>query len=85
MDKIIKGLQKAVEKRPISPEQVRDIAEKVRQGILSEDKEVISSSEVGDMIMMHLKKLDYVAYVRFASVYREFKDPGDFEKLMKEG
>jgi len=85
LDKIIRGLQRAVEKRPISPEQVRDIAEKVRQSILSEGKEVIPSTEVGDMIMVHLKKLDYVAYVRFASVYREFKEPEDFEKLMKEG
>jgi transcriptional repressor NrdR len=85
VDKIIRGLQRAVEKRPISPEQVRDIAEKVRQSILSEGKEIIASTEVGDMIMTHLKKLDYVAYVRFASVYREFKEPGDFEKLMKEG
>jgi transcriptional repressor NrdR len=85
LDKIIRGLQKAAEKRPISPEQIRDIAEKVRQGILSEGKEVISSTEVGDLIMIHLKKLDYVAYVRFASVYREFKELEDFEKLMKEG
>lgn len=85
LDKIIRGLQKAAEKRPISPEQIRDIAEKVRQGILSEGKEVISSTEVGDLIMMHLKKLDYVTYVRFASVYREFKELEDFKKLMKEG
>ena len=85
LDKIIRGLQKAAEKRPISPEQIRDIAEKVRQGILSEGKEDISSTDVGDRIMAHLRKLDYVAYVRFASVYREFKEPEDFEKLMKEG
>ena len=85
LDKIIKGLQKAAEKRPISRDQIRDIAEKVRQDILSEGKEVISSTEVGDRIMMRLKELDYVAYVRFASVYREFKEPEDFEKLMKEG
>ena len=85
IDKIIKGLQKAAEKRPISRDQIRDIAEKVRQDILSEGKEVISSTEVGDRIMMRLKELDYVAYVRFASVYREFKEPEDFEKLMKEG
>ena len=85
LDKIIKGLLKAAEKRPISRDQIRDIAEKVRQEILSDGKEVISSTEVGDLIMMHLKELDYVAYVRFASVYREFKEPGDFEKLMKEG
>jgi transcriptional repressor NrdR len=85
LDKIVKGLQKAAEKRPISPDQIRDIAEKVRQDILSEGKEVISSTEVGDRIMVRLKELDYVAYVRFASVYREFKEPKDFEKLMKEG
>ena len=85
LDKIVRGLQKAAEKRPISPDQIRDIAEKVRQDILSEGKEVISSTEVGDRIMMRLKELDYVAYVRFASVYREFKEPKDFEKLMKEG
>ena len=85
LDKIIWGLQKAAETRPISPEQIRDIAKKVRQGILSEGKEVISSTEVGDLIMIQLKKLDYVAYVRFASVYREFKELEDFKKLMKEG
>lgn len=84
LDKIIKGLQKAAEKRPISHDQIRDIAEKVRQEILSKGNEVIFSTEVGDRIMMHLKELDYVAYVRFASVYREFKEPRDFEKLMKE-
>ena len=85
IDKIITGLQKASEKRPISLEQIKNIAESVRQDILSEGKEVISSTEIGDRIMMQLKEIDYIAYVRFASVYREFKDPKDFEKLMKEG
>lgn len=85
IDKIITGLQKASEKRPISLEQIKNIAEDVRQDILSEGKEIISSTEIGDRIMMKLKELDYIAYVRFASVYREFKDPKDFEKLMKEG
>lgn len=84
-DKIITGLQKASEKRPISLEQIKNIAETVRQDVLSEGKEVITSTEVGDMVMKHLKEIDYIAYVRFASVYREFKDPKDFEKLMKEG
>lgn len=85
IDKIVTGLQKATEKRPITLEQIKNIAETVRQDILSEGKEVISSTEIGDMVMAHLKDLDYIAYVRFASVYREFKDPKDFEKLMKEG
>ena len=85
IDKIITGLQKASEKRPISLEQIKNIAESVRQDILSEGKEILSSTEIGDRIMMQLKEIDYIAYVRFASVYREFKDPKDFEKLMKEG
>lgn len=85
IDKIITGLQKASEKRPISLEQIKNIAESVRQDILSEGKEIISSTEIGDRIMLQLKEIDYIAYVRFASVYREFKDPKDFEKLMKEG
>jgi transcriptional repressor NrdR len=85
IDKIITGLQKASEKRPITLEQIKNIAEEVRQDILSEGKEIVSSNEIGDRIMMRLKEIDYIAYVRFASVYREFKDPKDFEKLMKEG
>lgn len=85
VDKIVTGLQKATEKRPITLKQIKNIAETVRQDILSDGKEVISSTEIGDMVMSHLKELDYIAYVRFASVYREFKDPKDFEKLMKEG
>ena len=85
IDKIITGLQKASEKRPISLEQIKNIAESVRQEILSEGKEIISSTEIGDRIMKQLKEIDYIAYVRFASVYREFKDPKDFETLMREG
>jgi transcriptional repressor NrdR len=84
MDKIITGLQKASEKRPISLDQIKDIAEKVRQSILAEDREQVTSKEIGDMIMVHLRDLDYVAYVRFASVYRDFKELSDFKKLMNE-
>ena len=83
-DKIITGLQKSSEKRPVSLEQIKDIAEKVRQDILAEGKEEVSSKEIGDKIIVYLKELDYVAYVRFASVYRDFKEPGDFQRLMNE-
>jgi transcriptional repressor NrdR len=85
IDKIITGLQKASEKRPITLEQIKNIAENVRQEIMADGKEIVSSTEIGDRIMKHLKDIDYVAYVRFASVYREFKEPKDFEKFMKEG
>jgi transcriptional repressor NrdR len=83
-DKIIKGLQKACEKRPVSIEEMRNIAEHIRQEIMAEGKEQISSFEIGDKVMEHLKKIDYVCYVRFASVYKEFKDPSDFSKLVEE-
>jgi transcriptional repressor NrdR len=84
MDKIITGLQKACEKRPVTLEQIKDIAEKVRQEILEEGREEVTSNEIGDRIIEHLKDLDYVAYVRFASVYRDFKEPSDFRRLMNE-
>ena len=83
-DKIIKGLQKACEKRPVSIDQMRSIAEEIRQEIIAEGREHVSSSEIGDRVMDHLKEIDYVSYVRFASVYKEFKDPSDFSKFVKE-
>jgi transcriptional repressor NrdR len=83
-DKIIKGLQKACEKRPVSLEQIKDIAEQVRQRIIAEGRDEVTSREIGDMVISHLKDLDYVCYVRFASVYREFKEPGDFKEFMRE-
>jgi transcriptional repressor NrdR len=84
IDKVITGLQKACEKRPVSLEQIKDLAEKVRQDILAEGKEEVSSKEIGDKIIEYLKELDYIAYVRFASVYRDFKEPEDFQRLMNE-
>lgn len=83
-DKIITGLQKASEKRPITLEQIKDITEKVRQEIISEGKDEVTSKEIGDRVMAHLRNLDYVAYVRFASVYRDFKEASDFQRLMNE-
>ena len=82
LDKIITGLQKASEKRPVSLDQIKDIAEKVRQDILGQDKDEVTSKENGDLIMAHLKHIDYVAYIRFASVYRDFKEQSDFQNLM---
>ena len=84
LDKIITGLQKASEKRPISLEQIKNIAEKVRQDIIAEGKDEVSTQEIGDRIIVYLRELDYVAYVRFASVYRDFKEPSDFQRLMND-
>jgi transcriptional repressor NrdR len=84
LDKIIRGLQKACEKRPVSLEQIRDLAEQVRQDLMAQGKEEVISQEIGDLVIKHLKKLDRVAYVRFASVYRRFEEPEDFQTVLRE-
>lgn len=76
-DKVISGLQKACYKRPVSAEQIRQIADRVEEDIFrSFDKEV-SSAFIGDSVMKRLRGVDKVAYIRFASVYRDFKDADD--------
>ncbi len=77
-DKLIAGLQKACYKRPVSADQVQDVADKVEEDIFkSFDKEVLSRF-IGESVMKHLRAVDKVAYIRFASVYRQFIDAGDF-------
>ena len=82
--KLIAGLLKACEKRPVKVAQVEAVADKV-EGLLQErpDKE-ISTAEVGEAVMDELKRLDKVAYVRFASVYRHFRDIGEFMNELKD-
>jgi len=84
LNKIIRGMQKACEKRPVNMDQMHEAAEHVRQDLMALGKEEVSSRELGDLVMKYLKKLDRVAYIRFASVYREFEEPEDFKKLLKE-
>jgi transcriptional repressor NrdR len=84
LNKIVRGLQKACEKRPVSMDQVHELAERVRQDLIALGKDEASSTEIGDLVMKHLKKLDRVAYIRFASVYKQFEEPEDFQKLIKE-
>ena len=84
LNKTIRGLQKACEKRPVTMEQIHELAEHVRQDVMTLGKDEISSEEIGDLVMKYLKKLDRVAYIRFASVYRKFEEPEDFRKLLKE-
>jgi transcriptional repressor NrdR len=84
LNKIIRGLQKACEKRPVTMEQIHELAERVRQDLMTLGKEEVTSQEVGDLVMKYLKKLDRISYVRFASVYRSFEEPQDFERVLKE-
>lgn len=84
IEKIKRGIIKACEKRPVSLEKidsaVREIENKMRAG----NKKEIKSAIIGEHVMRALKKLDEVAYIRFASVYREFKDINDFKKQIRE-
>lgn len=78
-DKILKGILKACEKRPISEQTIQATLDDIESEILSSENQEIKSTEIGEIVMRHLKKLDEVAYIRFASVYREFKDLKQFE------
>ncbi len=77
-NKIIVGLIRACQKRPISRNQIEDIASDIERKISNQMISEISSEEIGEMVMERLKDMDEVAYVRFASVYRQFKDINTF-------
>lgn len=72
--KVKKGIVRACEKRPVTMEQIENAVTEIEQSLLSSMRNEIPSTEVGELVMDTLKKLDEVAYVRFASVYRQFKD-----------
>jgi len=76
-DKIISGLQKACYKREVSAEQIQQIADKVEEDIFRSFEKEVSSAFIGESVMRNLRGVDKVAYIRFASVYRDFKDAGD--------
>ena len=76
-EKLIAGLQKACYKRPVSAEQVQQIAERVEEDVFQSFDKEVASSFLGESVMRHLRKVDKVAYIRFASVYRDFKDAGE--------
>lgn len=82
-EKLRLGLIKACEKRPIPMEKIDNIVEEIKEKLSKKGKEV-KSQVIGEMIMQKLKKLDKVAYIRFASVYKDFKDVSDFKKEVKE-
>jgi len=76
-EKIIVGLQKACYKRPVSAEQIRQIADKVEEDVFRNFDKEVTSSFIGENVIRHLRDVDKVAYIRFASVYRDFKDAGE--------
>ncbi|MGA2780848.1 MAG: transcriptional regulator NrdR [Smithella sp.] len=82
--KIMTGIKKACEKRPISMEAIDKLVENVEQACQEVQAEEISSTLIGEKIMNELKMFDGVAYVRFASVYRQFRDVGEFMSELKD-
>ena len=76
--KLVTGFQKALEKRPVSAAQIDDSVSKIEQRIFAQGDKEISSNALGEMVCAELHELDDVAYVRFASVYREFRDVREF-------
>jgi len=82
-EKIIAGLMKACEKRPVSMDAIETVRDAIIQEIQTRGEKEIHSSFIGERIMDALNSLDPVAYVRFASVYRDFKDVGEFMNEIK--
>jgi transcriptional repressor NrdR len=88
-EKLIKGLRRAFEKRPVTDEKFKKLISLIERDIQVLRKSEIISSQIGQIVMKHLKKIDQVAYIRFASVYQSFKDAQTFKrelnKLLKTG
>ena len=82
-EKVKRGILRAIEKRPVSLERVDDIVNEVEREMLKREKEEVSSRAIGEAVLKRLKKIDRVAWLRFASVYLEFEDLTDFEKAIR--
>lgn len=82
--KLIKGLQSAIKKRPVSVDQITNLVDDVENTYANKMQTETTTSEIGDMVLSELKNLDHVAYVRFASVYKEFNDVDSFIQIISE-
>lgn len=82
-EKLLNGLMRACEKRPISVVQLEHIVNEIENHIYNSTQKEITSQEIGEIVMLKLKNLDEVAYVRFASVYRQFTDLDSFAQELR--
>jgi transcriptional repressor NrdR len=83
-DKLMRSVQVALRKRNIEPERVEQFVSRIVRELENLGESEVSSETIGEMVMEHLRTLDDVAYVRFASVYRNFREPKDFETAIAE-
>ena len=81
--KMMSGILRACHKRPVSVEQIEQMVNKIENELFNLEYKEIESKQIGEVVMEHLKSLEQVAYVRFASVYREFKDVETFMNELK--
>jgi transcriptional repressor NrdR len=83
-DKLLRSMQIACRKRPVDPERIDQMVSKIVRELESMGESEVSSEAIGETVMAHLRELDDVAYVRFASVYRNFREAKDFETALAE-
>jgi transcriptional repressor NrdR len=83
-NKLRRGLELACGKRPVSSEQIDGVVVRIEQSLISRPTREVASLSIGEMVMNELKELDPVAYIRFASVYRDFHDAGDFQEAVNQ-
>ena len=83
-DKLLRSIEISLRKRNVEPERVDQMVSKIVRELESQGESEITSETIGEMVMEHLRELDDVAYVRFASVYRNFREPKDFETVLDE-
>jgi transcriptional repressor NrdR len=83
-DKLLRSVQIALRKRPVEPERIDELVSKIVRELESQGESEISSETIGETVMEQLRALDDVAYVRFASVYRNFREAKDFEAVLGE-
>ena len=83
-DKLLRSVQIALRKRPVEPERIDQMVSKIVRELESQGESEVSSETIGETVMAYLRELDDVAYVRFASVYRNFREAKDFEAVLGE-
>jgi transcriptional repressor NrdR len=77
-DKVLHGVEKALEKRPVGADEIENMIDELEREILDSNEREVSAEHIGELVMEKLRRLDQVAYIRFASVYRDFKAVDEF-------
>ena len=83
-DKLARSIRIALQKRPVEPERIEQMISGIVRRLESTGETDVQSDQIGQIVMDHLARIDTVAYVRFASVYKNFQDPNDFEEFVSQ-